>query len=54
MRRSDMRYCAAGEDSAVLAQTRVAMLTDLLGLSSWGRAEALPVAAVAAVATVAP
>ena len=42
LRRSDLRYCASGEDSPVSAQTRVAMLADLLGLSSWKRAEALP------------
>jgi hypothetical protein len=42
LRRSDLRYCAAGEDSPESAQTRVAMLADLLGLSSRERAEALP------------
>jgi hypothetical protein len=51
MRRSDLRYCGAGEDSPVLAQTRVAMLADLLGLSSWraaaSEAAAPPVAKVA-------
>jgi hypothetical protein len=35
LRRSDLRYCATGEDGSVLTQTRVAMLADLLGLSSW-------------------
>jgi protein-tyrosine sulfotransferase len=53
MRRSDMRYCAAGEDNPVLAQTRVAMLTDLLGLSSWSAAAAAPEAAAPAMATAA-
>jgi hypothetical protein len=46
MRRSEMRYCPAGEDSPVVAQARVAMLTDLLGLSSWPTP--LPPAAAAA------
>ena len=41
LRRSDLRYCATGEDSPVATQTRVAMLADLLGLSSWERAEAV-------------
>jgi hypothetical protein len=40
LRRSDMRYCPAGEDSPLLASTRVAMLADLLGLSSWTPAAA--------------
>lgn len=35
LRRSDLRYCAAGAESPLAPQTRVAMLTDLLGLSSW-------------------
>jgi hypothetical protein len=42
LRRSDLRYCGAGEDSPVSTQTRVAMLADLLGLSSWERAESRP------------
>jgi len=42
LRRSDLRYCGAGEDSPVSTQTRVAMLADLLGLSSWKMAEARP------------
>jgi protein-tyrosine sulfotransferase len=42
LRRSDLRYCAVGEDSALLTQTRVAMLADLLGLSSWRPAAAAP------------
>lgn len=50
MRRSDMRYCAADEDSPVLAQTRVAMFSDLLGLSSWQRAAAAPEPAATATA----
>lgn len=36
LRRCDLRYyCTTDEDSALLCQTRVAMLADLLGLSSW-------------------
>jgi len=42
LRRSDMRYCPAGEDSPLLAQDRIGMLTDLLGLSSWALAGAMP------------
>jgi len=53
MRRSDLRYCGAGEDSPVLVETRVAMFTDLLGLSSWRAAAAAPEAAAPAVAAVA-
>jgi hypothetical protein len=49
LRRSDLRYCAAGEDSPVSVQTRVAMLADLLGLSSWESAEAPPLDARASV-----
>jgi hypothetical protein len=53
LRRSDLRYCASGDESALLAQTRIAMLADLLGLSSWEQAAkaladtAAPAAAVA-------
>jgi hypothetical protein len=35
LRRCDLRYCSAGEDGPFDAQTRVAMLAELLGLSSW-------------------
>jgi protein-tyrosine sulfotransferase len=49
MRRSDMRYCSADEDNPVLTQTRVAMLGDLLGLSSWSAADTVPEAAAAVV-----
>lgn len=42
LRRSDMRYCPAGEDGPLLAQERIAMLADLLGLSSWTPASAMP------------
>jgi hypothetical protein len=34
-RRYDLRYCGPGEEDPVAAQTRIAMLIDLLGLSSW-------------------
>jgi hypothetical protein len=34
-RRCDLRYCGPGEEDPVAAHTRMAMLTDLLGLSSW-------------------
>jgi hypothetical protein len=39
LRRCDLRYCSAGEDGPFDTQTRVAMLTDLLGLSSWSSAD---------------
>jgi hypothetical protein len=42
LRRSDVRYCPAGEDGPLLAQTRIAMFGDLLGLSSWRSPAALP------------
>lgn len=34
-RRCDLRYCGPGDEDPVGAQTRIAMLADLLGLSSW-------------------
>lgn len=34
LRRSDVRYCAVGDDSPLLPPTRIAMLADLLGLTS--------------------
>jgi hypothetical protein len=40
LRRNDLRYCPAGTDGPVLSQTRIAMLTDLLGLGTWARADA--------------
>jgi hypothetical protein len=40
LRHNDLRYCPAGTDSPVLSQTRIAMLTDLLGLGAWARAGA--------------
>jgi len=42
LRRSDLRYCPAGESGPLLAQERIAMLADLLGLSSWRPAAAVP------------
>jgi Sulfotransferase family len=39
LRRCDLRYCTTGEDSPLLTQTRVAMLADLLGISSWPQAD---------------
>jgi hypothetical protein len=53
LRRADLRYCPAGEDSALLAQTRLAMLADLLGLSSWRSPAAADQDAAAPAATVA-
>jgi hypothetical protein len=53
LRRCDVRYCSAGAESPLLSQTRIAMLADLLGLSSWTHAgparqdTAPPVAATA-------
>ena len=38
LRHNDLRYCPAGTDSPLLSQTRIAMLTDLLGLGTWTRA----------------
>ena len=38
LRRCDLRYCSAGDDGPFDTQTRVAMLSDLLGLSSWSSA----------------
>jgi len=38
LRRFELRYCSAGEDGPFDTQTRVAMLTELLGLSSWSSA----------------
>jgi len=38
LRRHQLRYCEDGEDGPVAADTRIAMLADLLGLTSWGQA----------------
>jgi hypothetical protein len=40
LRRHDLRYCDFGDAGPVQADTRIAMLADLLGLTSWGRARA--------------
>jgi hypothetical protein len=37
LRRHMIRYCDQGDTGAVTADTRIAMLADLLGLTSWGR-----------------
>jgi sulfotransferase family protein len=42
LRRSDLRYCAAGEENPLAPQSRVAMLADLLGLSSRDHEGAAP------------
>ncbi len=54
LRRCDLRYCASGEDSPMGAQTRVAMLADLLGLSPREPADATPPDMAAAAAAAAP
>jgi Sulfotransferase family len=54
LRRCDLRYCTTGEDSPLLTQTRVAMLTDLLGLSSWRQADPARRDTAAAAAAAAP
>jgi hypothetical protein len=38
LRRHQLRYCEDGEAGPVAADTRIAMLADLLGLTSWGQA----------------
>ena len=40
LRHNDLRYCPAGTDSAVISQTRIAMLADLLGAGAWAPADA--------------
>jgi hypothetical protein len=40
LRHNDLRYCPAGTDSPLHSQTRIAMLTNLLGLGAWARAGA--------------
>jgi hypothetical protein len=49
LRRCDLRYCSAGEDGPFDADTRIAMLTELLGLSSWSQPIELGQPAVAPV-----
>jgi hypothetical protein len=38
LRRHQLRYCDTGTAGPVVAETRIAMLADLLGLTSWGQA----------------
>jgi Sulfotransferase family len=38
LRHNELRYCPAGDDSPVASQTRISMLTDLLGLGAWAQA----------------
>ena len=38
LRRNLVRYCDDGDTSPVIADTRIGMLSDLLGLASWGQA----------------
>jgi hypothetical protein len=38
LRRHKIRYCAMDETGQIIADTRLGMLSDLLGLASWGRA----------------
>ena len=53
LRRCELRYCAAGEGGPFDTETRIAMLTELLGLSSWrqaaepGQSARVPVTAAA-------
>jgi hypothetical protein len=41
MRRCDLRYCDSGKAGPFAAQTRTAMMADLLSLSSWERTDGL-------------
>lgn len=38
LRRHQVRYCDTGESGPVVADARIGMLSDLLGLTSWGQA----------------
>jgi hypothetical protein len=40
LRRHTIRYCDQGDTGPVTADTRVAMLADLLGLTSWAHGSA--------------
>jgi hypothetical protein len=42
LRRCELRYCPSGEDSPLVAQTRMAMFAELLGLGLWGQADTVP------------
>jgi hypothetical protein len=37
MRRYQLRYCDMGNAGPIAAEARIAMLADLLGLTSWGQ-----------------
>jgi hypothetical protein len=41
LRRCDLRYCSNDEDAPFTPETRVAMLTDLLGMSPWQGSDGL-------------
>jgi hypothetical protein len=38
LRRHGIRYCALDDSGPIIADTRIGMLSDLLGLASWGQA----------------
>jgi hypothetical protein len=38
LRRNLVRYCHDGDTGPVIADTRIGLLSDLLGLASWGQA----------------
>jgi Sulfotransferase family len=40
LRRNDLRYCPAGEESPMDGHNRISMLADLLGLGAWAHADA--------------
>jgi hypothetical protein len=42
MRRHLIRYCDQGDTGPVTADTRISMLADLLGVTSWGRDRQTP------------
>jgi hypothetical protein len=42
LRRGDLRYGSAGDDNVLAFDSRVAMLADLLGFSSWQQADSSP------------
>jgi hypothetical protein len=46
LRRCELRYCDAGDTGQVAADTRIGMLADLLGLTSWSPADESSTAAI--------